>query len=98
MLRATLPAPPMSFSSRVTAITGAGASGRDPRDLAIDEVVEHQVSDAKDRLLGYLPQCVLEREHALSVPIPKFAIPCSILLRELRNRKDASKFTIPLSI
>ena len=42
--------------------------GRNARDLAIDEVVEHDVADAQHRLLGNEPQCFLEIEHALARP------------------------------
>ena len=42
--------------------------GRNARDLAIDEVVEHHVADAQHRLLGNEPQRFLEIEHALARP------------------------------
>ena len=37
---------------------------RNARDLAIDEVVEHQVADAEDRLLADAFQAGLEIEHS----------------------------------
>ena len=37
--------------------------GRDARDLAIDEVVEHQISDAEHGLLGHELERFLEIEH-----------------------------------
>ena len=48
----------------LTAITGAGASGEMRDDLAIDEVVEHQIADAEHRLLAELRQSFFEIEHA----------------------------------
>ena len=63
-LRATLPAPPIAISLRFTASTGAGASGEMRADLAIDEVVEHQVADAEDGLLADALQALFEIQHA----------------------------------
>ena len=37
--------------------------GRDARDLAVDEVVEHQISNADDGLLGNELERVFEIEH-----------------------------------
>src|SRR6516162_498510 len=34
------------------------------RHFAVNEIVEHEVPDAKDGLLGCEPQCFFEREHA----------------------------------
>ena len=64
MLRATLPAPPIINSLRLTASTGAGASGEMRDDLAIDEVVEHQIADAEHGLLGERGEMFVEVEHA----------------------------------
>src|SRR5262249_4439721 len=38
--------------------------GRDARDLAVDEIVEHQIANADDGLLGNQLERVLEIEHA----------------------------------
>ena len=64
MLRATLPAPPIATSLRLTASTGAGASGEMRADLAIDEVVEHQIADAEDGLLADALETLFEIQHA----------------------------------
>src|SRR5262249_21621666 len=44
---------------------GSRRLGRDARDLAVDEIVEHQIADAEDGLLGNELECILEIEHAV---------------------------------
>ena len=39
--------------------------GRNARDFAIDEIVEHQIANADDSLLGNEFECVFEIEHAV---------------------------------
>src|SRR5215208_2164322 len=49
------------------------------------------------KFLHRLPQTrtgTSNRKAALSVPIPKFAIPCRTLSCELRNQRETSKFMI----
>ena len=53
ILRATLPAPPILVSLRCTAITARRRFRRNPRHLAIDEFVEHEVADAQHGLAGH---------------------------------------------
>src|SRR6202034_330102 len=42
--------------------------GRDARDLSIDEIVEHDVADAEDRLPGHKPERFFVIEHARLLP------------------------------
>ena len=85
MFRATLPAPPTSSSWRLTDSTGVEASRRNPRDLAIDEVVQHQVSDAEHDLLADQPERVFEIEHGLPDVCRAAATPHQYRLGWFRN-------------
>jgi len=50
--------------------------GRNARDLAVDEVVDHQISNADDGMLGNELQRVFEIEQALS--LDDLAVPAAV--------------------
>ncbi len=79
MLRATLPAPPISIALCLTLKHRRRRLGRNARDFAIDEIVEHDVADAKNGLPGNEPERFFEIEHAVPRGLrPRLCSPIAI--------------------
>ena len=73
MLRATLPAPPILVSLRSHGNDRRGRFRRNPRDLAIDEFVEHEIADAEHRLAGDRIRQGFKIEHCFSSSVARLA-------------------------
>src|SRR6202034_3558544 len=59
--------------------------GRNARDFAIDEIVEHEIADAEHGLLGNKPEGFFEIKHALPAKAFRASSPVAIGPIEIRR-------------